>query len=67
MGCVFIGEANTTPIIGNPAIGRDLPGGCNGGNCLPPPSNPAQRGCEKTFRCREAPPTLEEVAPPGHP
>ncbi|MED6130794.1 hypothetical protein PIB30_003814 [Stylosanthes scabra] len=48
-------------IISNGALTRDKPvcnGGASGeaysktGGCLPPPSNPYNRGCSKYYRCR---------------
>ncbi|TYJ33228.1 hypothetical protein E1A91_A05G088600v1 [Gossypium mustelinum] len=54
---VWIGKAKarSTPTIGYLAIGRgDHPSECKGGNCLQP-SNPYDRGCEKSNRCRSIP------------
>ncbi|KAB2080756.1 hypothetical protein ERO13_A05G083150v2 [Gossypium hirsutum] len=54
---VWIGnaKARSTPTIGYLAIGRgDHPSECKGGNCLQP-SNPYDRGCEKSNRCRSIP------------
>ena len=63
MGSVLIGEANAGRTIGYPALGANRQ--CRGGlgKCLPPASNPPDRGCEKTFRCRH-PPMHEEAAHP---
>ncbi|XWS18245.1 hypothetical protein CRYUN_Cryun32bG0026700 [Craigia yunnanensis] len=63
VGSVLIGEGNAGPTIGNPALGANRQRPCKGGNCLPPASNPPDRGCEKTLRCRH-PPMHEEVAHP---
>ncbi|XVE90982.1 hypothetical protein DITRI_Ditri20bG0119100 [Diplodiscus trichospermus] len=60
VGSVLIGEANASRIIGNPAMGADQ-STCKGGSCLPPPSNPPSRGCEKIFRCRKPPPHVSST------
>ncbi|OMO54477.1 Rapid ALkalinization Factor [Corchorus capsularis] len=41
-------------VIGTPAMRANSPG-CKGVHCLPPPSNPINRGCEKIMRCRRPP------------
>ncbi|KAE8688716.1 hypothetical protein F3Y22_tig00110956pilonHSYRG00064 [Hibiscus syriacus] len=46
-----------------PPIGRGDPPECKGGSCLPPPSNPPSRGCEKATRCRSSPPSKITTSP----
>ncbi|EOY21238.1 Uncharacterized protein TCM_012643 [Theobroma cacao] len=54
VGSVLIGDTNANKVIGKGAMAanRELP--CKGGNCLPQPSNPENRGCETIERCRHS-------------
>ncbi|XWS42614.1 hypothetical protein CRYUN_Cryun16bG0028900 [Craigia yunnanensis] len=51
---ILIGDVNenAVPIIGYPTMSRNIRGPCKGGNCMPPASNLANRGCERFMRCR---------------
>ncbi|XWS58444.1 hypothetical protein CRYUN_Cryun08bG0034200 [Craigia yunnanensis] len=49
---VLIGDANAVPIIGYPTMSRNIRGPCYKGDCLPPPSNTYNRGCESIEKCR---------------
>ena len=48
---IFIEAANAKFIQYGPLIKGDEPT-CIGSSCLPPPSNPYERGCEETQQCR---------------
>ncbi|GMY36738.1 protein ralf-like 9 [Fagus crenata] len=55
---VFLIEAANSEAIQGAPISKGGPS-CSGSSCLPPPSNPYNRGCSRITRCRgggEGPP-----------